>query len=108
MTHVGDDGNGHNIYLWDLGAIPADGSMPTGILFSNKGSDTLKTSDFSFKNGGYYDVYGLIGQITTGIKTPQIITTDTQSSVFYNLQGQRVSSSYKGIVIKDGKKYYNH
>lgn len=107
MTHVGDDGNGHNIYLWDLGEIPADGSMPTGVKFSNKGSETLQTTDFKFKNGGYFDVYGLIGQITTGIETPQIINNYAQPSVIYNLQGQRVDSSYKGIVIQNGKKYMN-
>ena len=107
MTRVGDDGNGHNVYLWDLGEKPIDGTMPTGILFSNKGSETLKTSNFSFINGSYYDVYGLIGTITTGIESPQIIATDTQSSVIYNLQGQRVNSNYKGIVIKNGKAIFN-
>ena len=30
-----------------------------------------------------------------------------EDGVMYNLSGQRVDASYKGIVVKNGKKYYN-
>ena len=37
----------------------------------------------------------------SSVKAPQ------KSSVLYNLSGQRVNSSYKGVVIRDGKKFVN-
>jgi hypothetical protein len=40
---------------------------------------------------------------TDGIST--IVANKKSSSAIYNLAGQRVSKSYKGIVVKDGKKY---
>ena len=33
--------------------------------------------------------------------------TATGSDAMYNLAGQRVSKTYKGIVVKNGKKYIN-
>lgn len=35
-----------------------------------------------------------------------VATTDAKAAI-YNLRGQRVSADYKGIVIKNGKKYLN-
>ena len=104
MKFAGYDGS-KVVWLWDLGAIGTDGALPTGVLFSNKGSDTLKTPDFTFENGGYYDVYGLIANANdaTGINAITANSTVSNSSV-YNLAGQRVNNSYHGIVIKDGKK----
>ena len=40
---------------------------------------------------------------TDGIKSIQTITPAT--GAIYNLKGQKVDASYKGIVIKDGKKF---
>ncbi|MCF0202266.1 MAG: hypothetical protein HUK08_02780 [Bacteroidaceae bacterium] len=50
-------------------------------------------------NAGQFNIF----QAPTGIKN---VKTDAQSgkSVLYNLAGQVVNDSYKGIVIKDGKK----
>lgn len=39
----------------------------------------------------------------TGI---DVTTAQTSSSTLFNLQGQRVSPSYRGIVIRDGRKTY--
>ena len=44
---------------------------------------------------------------TTGIHTLATATEVSASTPSYNLSGQRVSESYKGIVIKNGKKLYN-
>ena len=41
---------------------------------------------------------------TVAIKPVKLVKTD---DALYNLAGQKVSSSYKGIVIKNGKKYNN-
>lgn len=101
MTKAGYDQNGRTVWLWDFG-VATDTNLPTGILFNN-GNDSMKTDDFKFQNGGYYDVYGLIGQITTGIEALTVPITSQQAPV-YNLQGQRVSDNYRGIVIKNGRK----
>ena len=69
MTRVGDDGNGHLVWLWDGGDFvdlfdtytPDKALFPEGILFSNNGDP--KTADFKFENGGYYDATGLIGNV---------------------------------------------
>ena len=42
---------------------------------------------------------------STGIENVQF--EKVQKNKFYNLQGQAVSKDYKGIVIKNGKKYLN-
>ena len=103
LKKVGDDGNGHAIWLWDGGTLNED-DMPTGVLFSNGNSGSPQSDDFTFVNGGYYDINGQIG-IATGIPT---VTTKSQqpraNSPVYNLAGQRVRPSYKGIVIQNGKK----
>ncbi len=44
---------------------------------------------------------------TTSIFDVQSSTLNPQSSITYNLAGQRVDSNYKGVVIKNGKKYMN-
>ena len=40
---------------------------------------------------------------STGITTPQ--NTSVNNGSAYNLSGQRVSPSYRGIIIKNGKKF---
>ena len=39
----------------------------------------------------------------TGIKN--VVTTSADNAASYNLAGQRVSNDYKGIVVKNGRKY---
>ena len=113
MTHVGNDNSGHAVWLWDAGemedifetATPDEALLPTGVLFSNNGSP--QTADFKFENGGYYDATGLLGNVITaaqGIATPiQYVAMPSQQT--YNLQGQRVGKTYRGLVISNGKKY---
>ena len=43
----------------------------------------------------------------TGIATVKEVPAAALDGILYNMSGQRVSASYKGIVIKDGKKYLN-
>jgi hypothetical protein len=42
---------------------------------------------------------------TTGISSIRKASTLTKEAPRYNLSGQRVSDSYKGIVIQNGHKY---
>ena len=47
------------------------------------------------------------GGETTGISKVATELTAPENSAMYNLAGQRVSNSYKGIVIRNGKKFIN-
>ncbi len=70
LKRVGDDGQGHLVWLWDAGDVmdlfktdtPDQALFPTNILFNN-GGEKPKTDDFKFENGGYYDATGLIGNV---------------------------------------------
>lgn len=46
------------------------------------------------------------GGTPTGISNLEA-SASAKSSILYNLAGQQVSNSYKGIVVKNGKKYLN-
>lgn len=46
-----------------------------------------------------------INQVPTGIQIIKAATKVIENNVIYNLAGQKVNESYKGIVIKNGKKY---
>lgn len=47
------------------------------------------------------------GSETTGISKIATEQPASENSAMYNLAGQRVSNSYKGIVIRNGKKFIN-
>ena len=50
------------------------------------------------------NVYLLVPDTSTGIDAVQKTAVQKQDGVRYNLAGQKVSDSYKGIVIMNGKK----
>ena len=78
-------------------AINANGSKMTlaGIAFSEADDVTINTTDGTtiYAGGG-----------ATAIQGAKVVTVAADGAI-YNLAGQKVSASYKGIVIKDGKKY---
>ena len=102
LKWVGTDGNDHQVWLWDGGAIADGADMPTFILFSNNGAP--KTDDFPFENGGYYDATGLLANAdqTTGVKP--VVDVQPRTATIYNMQGQRVDANYRGLVIQNGRK----
>ena len=61
----------------------------------------LKLTSASAK--GFFDFDGE----TTGIKGVQNGNIDEDETPLFNLAGQRVANNYKGIVIKNGKKFVN-
>ena len=65
------------------------------------GKLTKFNSTYELAKGCY--LYSINGK-TTGISS---VKASQKSSVLYNLSGQRVNGSYKGIVISNGKKYVN-
>ena len=69
-------------------------------LVENQSNVTL----FFVNEGSYIDG----SSIATGIKTPMVITKKTESEgKWYNLNGQQVDRSYKGIVVVNGRKFLN-
>ena len=45
------------------------------------------------------------GEETTGINGITASDAEQNGTALYNLAGQRVAKGYKGLVIKNGKKY---
>lgn len=68
------------------------------LSFVKDGANTYK--DYAFAN---IVINGVLTS-STGISTP-VTLTPIGDGITYNLQGQRVDASYKGIVIRNGKKF---
>lgn len=106
-TKVGTTSDGNAVYkwTWDGSYTGITATTPTHIIFSaNSGSP--QQNDIVFKNGNYYGlitVYGNVIDATTGI-SKITTTTNTADAPMYNLAGQRADSNYKGMVIQNGKK----
>lgn len=66
------------------------------IVFNYTGKDKTNVTNDLYTFAPY-------SNITTNIRG--IINTKTASTTTYNMQGQRVSNNYKGIVISNAKKY---
>jgi len=54
-----------------------------------------------------YEIYPIEDGIVTGIENLKANTETIFNGKTYNVQGQKVGASYKGIVIKNGKKIIN-
>ena len=112
--------------------ISDDGTAANSlIVFRSKSFDGAKyTKDFYLKKGDQVKILGqLINYVKEGTteKTPEVqansklisvnghttgvnhVTIDKMNAnaPMYNLAGQRVSKNYKGVVIQNGKKFFN-
>lgn len=93
----------------------AVGNIPT---FAAKNGDDLAFQDVKVKatadvaiiqeTAGGFGIQSVTisGGTPTGISNLEA-SASAKSSTLYNLAGQQVSESYKGIVVKNGKKYLN-
>lgn len=52
-----------------------------------------------------FGIVSTFGGATTGIETVKAITKVANDGKMYNLRGERVDDSFKGVVIVNGKKY---
>ena len=59
---------------------------------------------FFVNEGSYIDGSSLV---TTGIANPIVIQKKQNDGKWYNLAGQQVDKSYKGVVIVNGRKFVN-
>lgn len=108
---VGTDGM--DLYLW--GYNTKDKSNPYGFyLYSKSGDDNLIPANKPFlvldpnsnpnSNAKVYVMFG-DGEATSINSLFDTTTTMPADAPRYNLAGQRVNSSYKGVVIVNGHKY---
>ena len=66
-----------------------------------------QTTFYIFRATGkstYFNAFKITRDGTTGISNVQTIQIDNEA--VYNLSGQKVDASYKGVVIKGGKKFF--
>ncbi len=86
-------------YLKDAD-LEADGKTMENLI------DATGTANFFMKEGAGYTVHqaGTDPIPPTGIQNVTAKSAKTSTAI-YNLAGQRVSNSFKGLVIKDGKKF---
>ena len=95
--------------------VDQNGEKVIESIAETTGSSVYNLTDFPVKAGVKYytytegskmDVFGFKFALkeTTGI-TNVNATSSANSGKTYNLAGQEVSGSYKGLVIKNGKKY---
>ena len=87
-----DDGNTPNTNTWEITA--AEAGSKTIKLSRNSASTNIFLTKFIITRGG-----------TDGIADVEVVTPVLDNAI-YNLSGQKVDASYKGIVIKNGKKYF--
>ena len=97
------DHNYHSYFNEDISSksTATEGTCELIVNLYNVGAmdgETLKKKDIGLAQ---VMIKGTITE-ATGISTPVIIKGDGH---IYNLRGQRVDENYKGIVIKNGKKY---
>lgn len=79
----------------------------TGGIQKAKGGNTLKAFRAYFAAqapAAKSLTFTIDGNVVTGVKAVELQNAVNNGAI-YNLAGQRVSDSYKGIVIKNGKKY---
>lgn len=96
---IGKAEDGRYIWQWCYYGNLTD--TPSHVIFNNSGSP--QTADMTFTNGGWYQSSSLSAEQGLGIATTH--PNETEDNTIYNIAGQKVDNSYKGIVIKNGKKY---
>jgi len=100
----------HRVRLWNKFQIKSPKiSLPSNI--TNKYFDITAIYGTDVVNGEVIDELYLLsspveGESPDAISAP-VAAEESSSGVLYNLQGQRVGKSYKGIIIKDGRKIFH-
>lgn len=85
-----------------------------GIFYWDMGNDYPTTSDYNCAKWASYGINSNVDRLVTevnaytptGIKdiSSTSVSTESAGAPTYNLAGQRVGESYKGIVVRNGKK----
>ncbi len=86
--------------VYDAQAISVDSKTVYPYVTANVKAGTIAVN-FPIDGINFYAFEFTATTTTTGIKN---VSTSTNSQEVYNLAGQRVSNTYKGVIIQDGKK----
>ncbi len=96
-----------NFNIFDT-AAEDDGGVSVDIVKVYMKATSAETSAYPFTvtpKSIKYNIYTADEEVGTGISSVTASESATTSDAIYNLAGQRVSSSAKGLLIKNGKKY---
>ena len=98
---IGVDDETHETYTTDV-ALLAD--VFNGVfIFQNNFSENRTYTDF-YNPNSYFVAGATISMYETGINDVDM-NLPSGKTASYNMAGQRVGKNYKGIVIRNGKKY---
>lgn len=87
----------------DLGQQP---NTNTYKVAEGAGSKTIKISRSKSSTNVFITKFVITRGVADGIENVEVVTP-VKNNVIYNLSGQKVDASYKGIIIVNGKKFFN-
>ena len=87
----------------DLGQQP---NTNTYKVAEGAGSKTIKISRSKSSTNVFITKFVITRGGTDGIANVEVVTP-VKNNAIYNLSGQKVDASYKGIIIVNGKKFFN-
>ena len=87
----------------DLGQQP---NTNTYKVAEGAGSKTIKISRSKASTNVFITKFVITRGVANGIENVEVVTP-VKNNVIYNLSGQKVDASYKGIIIVNGKKFFN-
>ena len=97
LNYVGNLSIGHNVK--DAGTKQLVGSIYSIVVYEGAATtDQIR--------GWYNEVFPNFYE-TSGIEDVTVAPAEDENAPMYNLQGVQVDENYKGIVIKNGKKFIN-
>lgn len=80
-------------------------ALPTSTKIESGSTNNTLTAIVSVYNTNYQLLPISIETVTTGINNVNAEVGNKTQEAIYNLAGQRVDANYKGVVVKNGKKY---
>lgn len=98
----GDNMVWNNIHP-DLGQQP---NTNTYKVAEGAGSKTIKISRSKASTNVFITKFVITRGGASGIENVEVVTP-VKNNAIYNLSGQKVDASYKGIIIVNGKKFFN-
>lgn len=117
-SYVNKDAQTDRPAFWkEVGGVSYDITTSGGELMSFKDGENPDVRTYTlekpmntvtFTNTGEQLCYVLVVNVideATGIENVEVVTP--ANNAIYNLSGQKVDASYKGIIIVNGKKYFN-
>lgn len=87
-------------------AIGQQPNTRTFTVGAEAGSKTIKIARSAASTNVFITKIEITRGGATGIKNVEVVNVKPANNAIYNLRGQRVDASYKGIVIMNGKKFF--